>query len=76
MHRPDTSRADHSYPPRPTISDYNPSMQPPSRNPTPHERLAGAVERVTFHSEQSGFCVLQVRARGQRGLMTVIFGAA
>jgi hypothetical protein len=39
---------------------------------TPHERLAGAIERVTFHSEQSGFCVLRVKVRGKRDLMTLI----
>jgi exodeoxyribonuclease V alpha subunit len=51
-------------------------MQSPSPSPSPHERLAGAVERVTFHSEQSGFCVLRVKVRGQRDLMTVIGSAA
>jgi hypothetical protein len=30
---------------------------------TPVERLQGAVERVTFHSEESGFCVLRVKVR-------------
>ena len=29
------------------------------------EVLAGLVERVTFHSDESGFCVLRVKARGQ-----------
>src|SRR5689334_900312 len=36
------------------------------------ERLAGAVERVTFHNPATGFCVLQVRARGYRRLVTVV----
>jgi hypothetical protein len=40
------------------------------------ENLAGLVERVTFHNEESGFCVLRVRARGQRDLITVIGHAA
>jgi len=30
------------------------------------ERLSGSVERVTFHSEETGFCVLRVKVRGQR----------
>jgi exodeoxyribonuclease V alpha subunit len=30
------------------------------------EALAGLVERVTFHNADSGFCVLRVKARGQR----------
>ncbi len=38
--------------------------------------LAGAVERVTFHSEESGFCVLRVKARGHRELVTVVGHAA
>jgi len=42
----------------------------------PLERLSGSVERVTFHSEESGFCVLRVKARGQRDLVTVIGSAA
>lgn len=29
-----------------------------------HEALAGVVERVTFHNEETGFCVLRVKARG------------
>ncbi len=40
------------------------------------EILAGLVERVTFHSADSGFCVLRVKARGQRDLVTVIGSAA
>ena len=35
------------------------------------EVLAGLVERVTFHNEENGFCVLRVKARGQRDLITV-----
>jgi len=36
------------------------------------ERLHGSIERVTFHSEESGFCVLRVRVRGRRDLATVV----
>ena len=35
------------------------------------ERLSGAVERVTFHSEESGFCVLRIKVGGKRDLVTV-----
>ncbi|MCL2341460.1 MAG: ATP-dependent RecD-like DNA helicase [Proteobacteria bacterium] len=42
----------------------------------PVERFSGAVERVTFHNEESGFCVLRVKARGRRDLVTVIGNAA
>jgi exodeoxyribonuclease V alpha subunit len=40
------------------------------------EVLAGLVERVTFHNDENGFCVLQVKARGQRDLITVLGHAA
>lgn len=36
------------------------------------EQLSGAVERVTFHSEDSGFCVIRVKVRGHRELVTVV----
>jgi len=42
----------------------------------PAEELAGLVERVTFHSEDSGFTVLKVKARGHRDLATVVATAA
>ncbi len=40
------------------------------------EALAGFVERVTFHNPENGFCVLRVKARGQRDLVTVVGHAA
>ena len=43
---------------------------------TQTEVLAGLVERVTFHNEDNGFCVLRVKARGKRDLITVIGHAA
>jgi exodeoxyribonuclease V alpha subunit len=36
------------------------------------EILTGLVERVTFHSDESGFCVLRVAVRGHRDLCTVV----
>ena len=42
----------------------------------PAEALAGLVERVTFHNAESGFCVLRVKARGHRELVTVVAHAA
>jgi exodeoxyribonuclease V alpha subunit len=42
----------------------------------PTEVLAGLVERVTFHSTETGFCVLRVKARGHRDLVTTIGHAA
>jgi exodeoxyribonuclease V alpha subunit len=38
--------------------------------------LAGSIERVTFHSAESGFCVLRIKARGHRELVTVVGHAA
>src|SRR5918911_950656 len=40
------------------------------------EALAGLVERVTFHSAENGFCVLRVRVRGRKELVTVVGHAA
>lgn len=40
------------------------------------EHLSGSVDRVTFHSEESGFCVLRVKVKGKRDLVTVIGSAA
>ncbi|MBV8525719.1 MAG: ATP-dependent RecD-like DNA helicase, partial [Acetobacteraceae bacterium] len=40
------------------------------------ENLDGLVERVTFHNAETGFCVLRVKARGQRDLITVVGHAA
>lgn len=41
-------------------------------NKTTEEYLGGSVERVTFHSEESGFAVLRVKVRGRRELVTVV----
>lgn len=42
----------------------------------PSDWLKGTVERVTFHSEETGFCVLRVQIKGQSTLQTVIGNAA
>jgi hypothetical protein len=45
----------------------SPSMNAaiPQRRPATEE-ISGLIERVTFHNDESGFCVLRVKARGQR----------
>lgn len=48
----------------------------PHNTDHPQEKLQGSVERVTFHSESSGFCVLRGKVKGQRELITVIGSAA
>src|SRR4051795_11821273 len=51
---------------------------PPERQAPAAEReaLAGLVERVTYHNHENGFCVLRVKARGQRDLVTLVGAAA
>ena len=44
----------------------------PDRGAPGREALAGLVERVTFHSPESGFCVLRVKVRGERDLVTFV----
>jgi exodeoxyribonuclease V alpha subunit len=39
--------------------------------PTP-EAFSGLIERVTFHSEETGFAVLRAKAQGRRELVTVV----
>ncbi|ANA39439.1 recombinase RecD [Geobacter anodireducens] len=51
-------------------------MKTATSTDTAVERLAGSVERVTFHSEESGFCVLRAKVKGQRDLVTVVGSAA
>ncbi len=60
------------------------SLRPPDEtidtliNMNPHaesstqEALAGLVERVTYHNPENGFCVLRVKARGYREMVTVV----
>src|ERR1700745_2183265 len=43
----------------------------PDRSPATEE-ISGVPERVTFHNDESGFCVLRVKARGQREETTVV----
>ncbi len=40
------------------------------------ESLKGTVERVTFHSEETGFCVLRIKVNGHHELQTVIGNAS
>jgi exodeoxyribonuclease V alpha subunit len=46
--------------------------------PTPSDRevLAGLVERVTYQNAENGFCVIRIKARGHRELVTVVGHAA
>jgi exodeoxyribonuclease V alpha subunit len=55
----------------------SPEQQGPnSSSGQPTEVLAGSIERVTFHNPANGFCVLRIKARGHRELVTVVGHAA
>ena len=41
-------------------------------HPSDREVLAGLVERVTYQNAENGFCVIRVKARSHRELVTVV----
>ena len=47
-----------------------------AKSSTPTEVLVGLVDRVTLSQLRDGFCVLRVKARGQRDLTTLVGYAA
>jgi exodeoxyribonuclease V alpha subunit len=51
-------------------------MVKPQPEPSVREALAGLVERVTYHNADNGFCVLRIKARGHRDVVTVVGHAA
>ena len=57
---------------------FSPSrdIMKPEPKPPNWEVLAGMVERVTYHNAENGFCVVRVKARGHRELVTVVRHAA
>jgi ATP-dependent exoDNAse (exonuclease V) alpha subunit len=57
------------------VAGQSPGMQS-NASPQPTEVLAGSIERVTFHNAENGFCVLRIKARGHRDLVTVVGHAA
>ena len=52
------------------------SVPPTALASATNETLKGSVERVTYHNEENGFCVLRVQVRGQKDLVTVTGAAA
>ncbi len=44
----------------------------PGSPSAPLDRLSGLVERVTFHNAQNGFCVLRLKVKGERELITLV----
>lgn len=51
-------------------------QDPSASSGQPTEVLAGTIERVTFHNPSNGFCVLWIKARGHRELITLVGHAA
>jgi len=43
----------------------------PARRPATEE-ISALIERVTFHNEENGFCVLRVKTPGHREETTVV----
>jgi exodeoxyribonuclease V alpha subunit len=44
---------------------------PPERKPVTG-KISGLIERVTFHNDESGFCVLRVKTTGHSEETTVV----
>ena len=60
----------------PPLIELSQNIMKPEPILSDREVLAGPVERVTFHNAENGFCVLRIKARGHRELITVVGHAA
>src|SRR3954464_859590 len=58
------------------VRDLVNSRLKPQPEPSTQEVLAGVVERVTYHNAENGFCVIRIKARGHRELVTAVGHAA
>ena len=38
---------------------------------TQKEYLSGHIERITYHNEDNGFCVLRIKIKGYKDLVTI-----
>jgi exodeoxyribonuclease V alpha subunit len=54
----------------------NSQPKPPHNADNPLINLQGSIERVTFHSESSGFCVLRINVKGYREVVVTMIGSA
>ncbi|MCZ6902133.1 MAG: hypothetical protein O7C59_06750 [Rickettsia endosymbiont of Ixodes persulcatus] len=36
-----------------------------------NEYISGIIERITYHNPDNGFCVLRIKVKGHRDLITV-----
>ena len=57
---------------RPILSHCARSMMNMQPQTSDREVLAGLVERVTYQNADNGFCVVRVKARGHRDLVTLV----
>jgi len=48
------------------------TITPSTPTPETNIHLSGTVERVTYHNSDNGFCVLRVKAKGHRDIITVV----
>jgi len=62
-----------NHKPEPSVGKWLPHMNSatPERRPATEE-ISGVIERVTFHNEENGFCVLRVKNSGHRDETTVV----
>jgi hypothetical protein len=67
-------RLDHAQIGRRGKADDATTRMKPQPEPSTQEVLAGLIERVTYHSEENGFCVLRIKARGHRELRAGVAG--
>jgi exodeoxyribonuclease V alpha subunit len=52
-----------------------PFRKKPDNEPVPggpDDALSGQVERVTFHNEETGFCILKVKVQGRKEPVAVL----
>jgi exodeoxyribonuclease V alpha subunit len=53
-----------------SINKYNQHEQQPK------EKISGHIERITFHNEDNGFCILKAKVTGFKDLITIVGNAA
>ncbi len=54
------------------LMTFSSSSKPIHNSEAGLQKLTGLVERVTFHSEESGYCVIKIKVKGERELATVV----
>lgn len=48
------------------------TTHPPRDQDKPLDKLGGLVERVTYHNAENGYCVLRLKVKGERDLVTLL----